>query len=86
MVTVATPSADMAKILYTTGSVTRPNYSDTGLGKKGKFHHTQGAVLVRKVGGLFHMRHLNWSEHDKSIHDINLRFTPNRRSPELTAS
>jgi len=76
MHTVATPSADLAKMMYTTGSVTRPNYSDTGLGQKGKFHHTQGAVLVRKSGKFFHIRHLNWSEHDKSIHDINLRFTP----------
>lgn len=76
MQTVATQVRKLPKILYTTGSVTRPNYSDTGLGMKGKFHHTNGAVLVRKIGRQFHIRHLSWSVRNKSICDLNLTFTP----------
>ncbi len=76
MQTIATPGSELPKLLYSTGSVTEPNYSDSDLGQKGRFHHTQGAVLVRKVNGLFHIRHLNWSEKDGSICDLNHRFTP----------
>ncbi len=68
--------ADFPKLLYTTGSISELNYSDTGLGQEGKFHHTHGAVAVHKVGKRFHMRHLNWSEEHQCIIDLNKKFTP----------
>lgn len=68
--------ADFPKLLYTTGSISEQNYSDTGLGQKGRFHHTHGAVAVHKVGGRFHIRHLNWSDQYQCIIDLNKKFTP----------
>lgn len=76
MKTVAVPSGEMPKILYTTGSVTQPNYSTTGLGQKGKDQHIIGGVLVRKIGRFFIMRHMEWSEESQSVQDMGTEFTP----------
>lgn len=65
----------MPKILRTTGSATAKNYSRTAAGKRGEFHHTHGGVLVRKAGGLFFMRHLNFSDSTQTICDVNLEFS-----------
>jgi hypothetical protein len=35
-----------AKLMFTTGSVTKVNYSDSKAGKKGAFHHSYGFVIV----------------------------------------
>lgn len=34
------------KMMFTTGTVTLPNYSDSKAGKKGEFHHVYGFVIV----------------------------------------
>lgn len=34
------------KMMFTTGSVTKPNYTDSKAGKKGEFHHVYGFVIV----------------------------------------
>ena len=34
------------KMMFTTGAVTKPNYTDSKAGKKGEFHHTYGFVIV----------------------------------------
>ena len=34
------------KIMFTTGAVTKSNYTDSKAGKKGEFHHTLGFVVV----------------------------------------
>jgi hypothetical protein len=34
------------KMMFTTGSVTKPNYTDSKVGKKGEFHHVYGFVIV----------------------------------------
>jgi hypothetical protein len=49
----------MPKIMTTTGAVTVANYTDTKAGKKGDFHHVQGAVVVELAGDKFYLRHLN---------------------------
>lgn len=76
MKTVPTRAGELAKILYTTGSISELNYSSTDTGQKGEFHHTTGAVLVLKREGLFHLRHLNWSHHHGCLFDLNRCFTP----------
>lgn len=35
-----------AKLLFTTGAVTKKNYSDSKAGKKGDFHHVYGFVII----------------------------------------
>ena len=47
---VATPQHQNAKMMYTTGCVTQPNYTDTKQGDIGKFHHTYGAVIAEVDG------------------------------------
>jgi hypothetical protein len=59
MQTVPTPQSRMAKILTTTGSITKKNYIPAKAGKKAEFHHTFGAVLVEVSGSKFYMRQLN---------------------------
>lgn len=56
---VAAPSGRYPKILSTTGSVTKRNFTDTKAGALGDFHHYLGAVLVELDGKYFHLRQLN---------------------------
>ena len=37
------------KIMLTTGAVTRRNYTDSKVGKKGEFHHTYGLTIIEIV-------------------------------------
>lgn len=57
---VATPQSKLAKIVCTTGSVTKPNYSDSKAGRKGEFHHDFAATLIELESDnkTFHMRQL----------------------------
>lgn len=59
MESVPTRGTELPKLLYTTGTVTRANYSDSKAGKKGEFHHVLGAVVVEQSGEDFHIRTLN---------------------------
>lgn len=56
--TVATPQSKLAKIVCTTGAITRSNYTDSKAGKKGAFHHEIAATVVELEGGRFHMRQI----------------------------
>ncbi len=56
MKTVATPQNKMAKVLHTTGTVSKKSYSKSPTGKKGEFHHTPAALIVEKEGPHFFMR------------------------------
>ena len=55
---VATPASLMPKMLHTTGTVSKKNYSRTKEGKKAKFHHTYGALVVEISGSRFWVREL----------------------------
>jgi len=63
--TVATPQSKLAKIVMTTGSITKPNYSKSRAGKQGEFHHEYGAVIVEIDGPRFHVRHIIADGHGK---------------------
>lgn len=65
--TVATPQSKMAKVIATTGSITRKNYSDTKAGKKGDFHHEVGAIVIEldEGGKVFHKREIIADGHGK---------------------
>ena len=60
MRTVATPQNDLPKILYSSGAVTIPSYSDTTAGDMGHFHHSLAAVIVEVRGKKFHLREIIW--------------------------
>jgi len=63
--TVATPQSKLAKIVMTTGAITKPNYSKSRAGKQGEFHHEYGAVIVEIDGPRFHVRHIIADGHGK---------------------
>lgn len=55
---VPTPQSKMAKLAMTTGSITKPNFTDSDAGVIGAYHHEYGALLVEIDGGIFHARHI----------------------------
>ena len=72
MEVVATPSLKLPKILYTTGTISRPNYSKTKTGKVAEVHHTNSALIVELENeSKFHIRQLIWSEETQSFCDLN---------------
>lgn len=72
---IATRQGDPAKLLWTTGAITRPNYTDTKEGKKGEFHHVIGALVVDKQNGSPQGRNLI-SQSDGSFYDLDKKYMP----------
>jgi hypothetical protein len=76
MKVVATHIKNYPKIVHTTGSLSRPNYSDSKAGAKGKFHHVQGALIVEIADDkIFHIRQIN-ADSDGRFYDLNKFYTP----------
>lgn len=74
--TIPTPSQHLPKILTTTGSVTKENYTDSKAGHKGHFHHSYGAVVVDITEEEFHIRHVHGNHKDGSFYDLDKKYTP----------
>lgn len=81
---VPMPSHATPKILATTGSVTKANYTNTKAGKKGEFHHAHAAVVVELDGGTFHLRHLSAVQSGAFI-DLDTEYTPTSVGPAKPA-
>jgi hypothetical protein len=76
MTPIPTPHQRLPKILTTTGAVTVKNYTDSGAGKKGEFHHVIGAVVIELVdSGRFHLRHIN-ARADGAFCDLDKAYYP----------
>ena len=75
--TVATPQSKLAKIVMTTGAITKPNYSKSRAGKQGEFHHEYGAVVVEIDGPRFHVRHIIADGHGK-FYDFDKLYDGNK--------
>ncbi len=80
MTTIATQQNKIAKLMHTTGSCTKKNYSRTKTGFKAEFHHSQGAVVVEKSGKHFHMRAV-YADKSSSFYDIWGYYTPKGKKP-----
>jgi hypothetical protein len=72
---IPVPTGRYPKVLSTTGSCTRRNYSDTRAGKLGEFHHFLGAVIVEIHGKTFHLRQVNADRTDGSFTDLDKHYT-----------
>lgn len=73
MRTIATQHGEQAKVMVTTGAVTRKNYTESKEGAKGAFHHVFGALVVElDSGGVFHLRHLIATE-SGDFQDLDVR-------------
>lgn len=79
MKTVATPNQRLPKILYTTGSVTKKNYSKTKAGDLAAFHHSPSAILVEIRGNRFHLREVSWDGH--CFYDLDRVYTADGSAP-----
>ncbi len=73
---VPVPTGRFPKILSTTGSCTKRNFTDTKAGKLGAFHHFLGAVIVELQGKRFHLRQINADRTDGSFTDLDKHYTP----------
>lgn len=73
--TVPAPSGRFPKILTTTGSCTKANFTDTKAGKLGEFHHFLGAIIVEIDGPKFHLRQINADRATGEFTDLNLHYT-----------
>lgn len=68
---IATPSQTLPKLLMTTGSITRRNFTDSKAGHKGAFHHSLAAVVVEiDINGHHHMRHVHWNAEKNGFYDL----------------
>jgi hypothetical protein len=74
MESVPTPGTKLPKLLYTTGAITIPQYSDSKAGKKGEFHHVLGALVVES-GSKFHIRQISAQSNGAFI-DLDKKYTP----------
>lgn len=72
---VASPGGVMPKRMYTTGSLTLPNYSATNLGARAEFHHVQGALVVEIAGKHAFIRQLNADSKGRFC-DLDKLYTP----------
>lgn len=74
---VASPMHTLPKRMYTTGSVTQPNYSQSNLGARAEFHHITGAIVIELVGrkSAPFIRHLN-CDSTGGFYDLDKYYSP----------
>lgn len=73
---VETPGSKRPKRMYTTGSVTQKNYSETKEGAKADFHHVFGALVVEvDTAQRVFIRQLN-ADGNGHFYDFDRKYTP----------
>jgi hypothetical protein len=72
---VASTGGTIPKMLFTTGSCTVPNYSQSNDGVIALFDHVTSALIIERDGDKCWVRQLI-ADSDGSFYDLNLRFTP----------
>ncbi len=66
-----------AKMLYTTGALTKMNYIQRKAGQKAEFHHVFGAIAVTvDKDGIWHARQLNAESDTGCFYDLDKYYTP----------
>lgn len=71
---VATPASVPPKMLHTTGSVSKKNYSRSKAGKQAAFHHTLAALVVETSGSRFWVREITCDEQG-GFYDLDAYYT-----------
>jgi hypothetical protein len=80
LLSVATPADLLPKMMYTTGSITKKNYSISKAGAKGEFNHVTGALVVEfnEEGSMFpFIRQIN-ANGNGHFYDLDKRYTPKK--------
>lgn len=79
MESVPTPADMMPKRLYTTGSVTKKNYSVSDQGEKAKFNHVFGALVVEFDGDSeYPFIRTIAANHHGHFQDLDKKYSPNK--------
>jgi len=78
---------DRPKLMFTTGTLSKPNFTKTKIGKISEFHSTYGALLIEKDGKEFYARQItgkdNGSFNDLWYHVDNENISRNKSVPAL---
>ena len=69
--TIPSMKDEQTKFMYTTGAVTKHNYSKTKAGFKGEFHHAYGALIVEVSAEGWWVRQLN-ADSQNRIYDLDI--------------
>lgn len=82
---VPTPKNLIPKALYTTGTVSTPNYSHAARAKKAEFHHSYAALFVEVSGSRFWPTHLRYDKQAGGVEFLGKIYTPKRvrKAPPL---
>lgn len=74
---VPTPQSDVAKLIYTTGTVTQRNYVQQKAGQKAEWHHAFAALVVEVDNdGDWFVRQLNCESATGVFYDLLNKYTP----------
>ncbi len=77
LVSVPTPKDDDAKLLYTTGTITKRNYKQQRAGQIAEHHHAFAALVVEVDGdGDWFVRQLNCESGTGNFYDLDKYYTP----------
>jgi len=71
---VAAPGGVKPKVMFTTGSITKNNYSDSNDGLIADFNHTISALIIERDGDRCFVRQI-MAGHDGEIYDLDKKFT-----------
>lgn len=87
MKTIPTPQRRHVKALWTTGSISQRNYSESKAGIRSQFHHSIGALVIELDGPRFYARPILMDEENGSFYDLNRFYHQggSRRSPKCPA-
>lgn len=72
------------KVVYTTGAVTKKNYTPSKAGKKAEFHHTFGFIVVEIDGEFTHIRNVTADDKTGSFTDLGIRVDDDGIHPVTT--
>jgi hypothetical protein len=76
--TIPSLPGKLPKVLATTGSVTRPNYTDSKAGHKGAYHHNYSAIVLEiDSEETFHIRHVT-ADNNGCFYDLDTFYTPSK--------
>lgn len=74
---VPTPKNDPAKLMYTTGTLTKRHYRQEKAGQKGEWHHSFSALVVEiDEEGDWFVRQLNAESDTGCFYDLDKYYTP----------
>jgi predicted RNA-binding Zn-ribbon protein involved in translation (DUF1610 family) len=70
---VATPKEELPKMLRTTGTISKKNYSHSARGQDAEFHHSVSAVIVELEGSKFWTREIHFD--GEGVYDLDRYYT-----------